>query len=124
MAFDKNTADITANGGGEASATGNTLIYDLPSNPSNSTLYAKVKKMVIDNGSGANSRMLFADDDTIGNNMPTVAPLAVEVSANGTTFLTEADLADLHYITTGIIGQASNGATSLGHKVSVEVDVF
>ena len=122
MAHDYNVADITADGGGEGSTTGNTLIYKMPSTKSNGV--AKLKRLIIDNATGANGRLLFDfDSDDTSTAMGSVADLAVEVGANETVFLTENDFGEI-YITSGVVAQASNGATSNGYKVRIEVDVL
>jgi len=121
MVLEVNTADITANGGGENSSTGNTLVYDLPDS-SRYTVTGIVKKIVIDNATGAAGRVLLTDSDDTSTNMPAVAELAFEVDANETLILTESDLPHWE-ITSGIVAQASNGATSPGYKIRVEVDV-
>ena len=123
MVRERNSNDITANGGGEGSATGNTLIYDMPTNPTNSELKGKVVKVIVANRSGADGDILIADSDTIATVLPAVCPLNIRIGANETVFLNEEDIGEF-YITSGITAQASNGATGTGYKVTVEVEVF
>jgi hypothetical protein len=120
---EQNTADITANGGGEGSATGNTLIYDLPTNPTNSELKGKVVKIIIANRSGADGDILLFDEDSTGTAAPAVCPMNVRIGVNETVFLNEEDIGEW-YIKEGVMAQASNGATGTGYKVTAEVEVF
>jgi len=123
MVRERNTVDITADGGGEGSATGNTLIYDLPTNPTSSELKGKVCKIIIANRTGVAGNILMHDSDTIGDAMSAVAPLDIYLTATETVFLNEDDIGEW-FIKSGIVAQASNGATSNGYKISVEVEVF
>jgi hypothetical protein len=120
---ERNTANITADGGGEGSATGNTLIYDLPTNPTNSELKGKVVKIIIANRTGADGDILIADSDTITDALPAVCPLNIRIGANETVFLDEDDLGEF-FIKSGLVAQASNGAVGAGYKISVEICVF
>ena len=123
MAREQNTVDIVANGGGEGSNVGNTLIYSLPTAPTSSLMCGKICKITIDNGTGVNGRILMMDSILIATVMPAVAPRAFEIGANETVFLNEDDLGEL-FINAGIVMQASNGATALGYKATTEVEDF
>ena len=123
MVRERNTADITANGGGEGSSTNNALLYSLPTNPTGRELKGKVCKIIIANRTGADGDILFDDSITIGTALSAVCPLNVRIGSNETVFLNEEDLGEW-YITAGLVAQASNGATGAGYKVTAEVEVF
>ena len=122
MAYDYNTADITGAGGGESSATNNTLIYQVPSSPT--SVSCVLKKLIIDNATGVNARFLFdLTSATIATAMGAIADIAVEVGAYQTVILTEEDFG-CKYVTLGIVGQCDVGGTGSGAKVTAEVDVL
>lgn len=121
MVFDRYISDTTTNGGGEGSATGNTLgIQD----PSTSGMFGILKKVILFNNTGANGTwMADVDSATIATALGAVADLAETVSANQTAHLTEEDFGTV-YITAGLVYQASNAATGSGWKVIIEVDWY
>lgn len=123
MVKEQNTVDVTTNGGGESSTTGNTLVYDLPSNPTSTAVFGKVTKLIIDNATGSNGRILLGDLGVATTTMPAVAMRAIEMGANETFFANEEDLGNM-WINAGIVAQASNGVTSNGYKITAEVEVF
>ncbi len=113
------TTDTSTNGGGEASATGNTLGI---SDPLTSNMFGILKRIVAFNNTGANGTLLCDfDSATIATVLGTVADFAKTVSANQTSSWTEEDFF-LRYITDGIVYQASNAATGSGWKLTFEVD--
>lgn len=118
MTYDHNTTDCVANGGGEASATGNTLGY---TNPTGRVV--RVTKIHIMSGIGAASTVLLTDSVTIATAMPAVARKLINVPDATDVVLTEKELGKNFLIVAGIVYQSSIGATGNGIKMDIETEV-
>lgn len=123
MAYDYNVSDTATNGGGEGSTTGNTLGYQLPSNPTN--VIVKIKRITIDNNSLDPIRFLAdLDSATIGTAMGAVADMASNVGHSETVILEDGRDFNNRYAITGIVYQAvAASAGTPDVKVTIEVDV-
>jgi len=111
------TKDITADGGGEGSATGNVLVWYAPDK-----YYGVLKKIAATNRTGADGNLLLDDQDLASDLMAAIAPVHINVKANNTVTWDEEDIGNL-VLHDGIIVQASNGAIGTGWKVTVEIEV-
>lgn len=120
MVRETNTGDLTADGGGEGSATGAVQIWK---NPSRAGTVGILEELVLDNITGVHSRFLIYDEGTAATAAPAVVPLSFEVDAGQSVTLKRGRDFGEHRFFEGVMAQNTQAVSGGGAKVTAGMDV-